>query len=100
MVLVNRTVKQRLLAGAFSPLHSCCQSGRVLTQSAVQCFCRSQDAMAALDWLAAFHALWWEEVRPHLTQLWLEAPVTQDVAGASVCAVCGHRHKVDDILAA
>jgi hypothetical protein len=30
--------------------------------AAFRCFLL-QDAKAALDWLAAFHALWWEEVR-------------------------------------
>jgi len=36
--------------------------------------------MAALDWLAAFHALWWEEVRSLY-------PITSNAAEASACSV-------------
>jgi hypothetical protein len=37
--------------------------GRRTLPSHVAVLSLLQDAKAALDWLAAFHALWWEEVR-------------------------------------
>lgn len=58
------------------PLCSCCTPyfvavGMQLSHVAALCRLLLQDAKAALDWLAAFHALWWEEVRTmavlHLT---------------------------------
>jgi hypothetical protein len=40
-----------------------------------------QDSKAALDWLAAFHALWWEEVRSCCQHA--------HVSNAPVCESCG-----------